>query len=92
MPDIVKYTNARPPEDFYPWSIVSPPAAGACCFIDMQTVGEPQREGTWEYAYNRCRSCGFTLRLFLRAIPDAAVNLDLQHAFERMLRQERDCL
>jgi len=36
-------------------------------------VGGPTREANWEYRYRRCRTCGFTVRVILRPIPDEAL-------------------
>lgn len=92
MPTIVQYTKDQPPHNLYPWSIVSPPAASACCFTDMQIIGDTQHQGLWSYAYSRCRSCGFTVQLILRAAPDPMVVSDLQRTFERLFRRKKDAL
>ena len=73
MPTIVEYTDRKPPENRYPECIVSPPRSSACCFSDMQDVGDARREAAWEYRYRRCRTCGFTVRVILRPIPDEAL-------------------
>ncbi len=39
----------------------------------MEEVGGATRETHWEYRYRRCRTCGFTVRLILRPIPDEAL-------------------
>ena len=36
----------------------------------MQPVGEVCREERYEYAYRRCRTCGFTVREIVRSLPD----------------------
>ncbi len=73
MPTIVEYTDRKPPENRYPLRIVSPPHSSACCFSDMEPVGGATREAHWEYRYRRCRTCGFTVRVILRPIPDEAL-------------------
>ncbi len=83
MPTIVEYTDRKPPENRYPHRIVSPPHASACCFSDMEEVGGATREGHWEYRYRRCRTCGFTVRLILRPIPDEALLGDLRAELAR---------
>ena len=32
-----------------------------------------QHTDRWVYLYKRCRACGFTVRLVVRAIPDAGL-------------------
>ena len=87
MPTIVEYTDRKPPENRFPHRIVSPPHSRACCFSDMQDVGGARREAGWEYRYRRCRTCGFTLRVILRPIPDEALlgelRAELAKAFVR---------
>jgi hypothetical protein len=39
----------------------------------MEPVGGATREAHWEYRYRRCRTCGFTVRVILRPIPDEAL-------------------
>jgi len=78
MPTIVEYTDRKPPENRYPHRIVSPPCSSACCFSDMGEVGAVTREANWEYRYLRCRTCGFTVRVILRPIPDEALLKDLR--------------
>jgi hypothetical protein len=73
MPTIVEYTDRKPPENLYPHRIVSPPRSSACCFSDMEDVGAATREADWEYRYRRCRTCGFTVRVILRPLPDEAL-------------------
>jgi hypothetical protein len=78
MPTIVQYTDRRPPENDYPHRIVSPPRSSPCCFSDMEDLGRATREAEWEYRYRRCRTCGFTVRLILRPIPDEAFLANLR--------------
>ncbi|MFA5027267.1 MAG: hypothetical protein WC713_05280 [Candidatus Methylomirabilota bacterium] len=75
---IVEYTDQKRPQNAYPARIVSPPRSGACCFTDMEEIGEPQQEGRWVYQYRRCRKCGFALRVILREIPDEALAAELR--------------
>ncbi len=70
MPTIVKYTDQRPPLNHFPLHIISPTRSGPCCFSAMDDLGTARREGRWEYAYRRCRTCGFTVRVILRYVPD----------------------
>lgn len=78
MPTIVEYTKSRQPMNEYPQRIVSPPHSGPCCFSDMQEIGRAEREGHWEFRYRRCQTCGFTVRVILRQIPDQALIDDLR--------------
>jgi len=92
MATIVQYTNDKPPHNLYPWSIISPSAASPCCFTDMEAVGNAQRQGNWDIAYSRCRSCGFTVQTILRTVPDPALLSDLQRTFEHLFRRKKDAL
>jgi hypothetical protein len=47
----------------------------------MEEVGAAQQDGRWLFQYRRCRECGFTVRVILREIPDAA----LAEALRRIL-------
>ncbi len=70
MQNIVTYTDASPPLNDSPRCIVSPTHPGPCCLANMEEIGSPQREEYWEYAYRRCRTCGFTVRVIVRSPPD----------------------
>ena len=78
MPTIVEYTDRKPPENRFPRRIVSPLRSSACCFSNMEDVGAVTREAAWEYRYRRCRTCGFTVRVILRPIPDEALLMNLR--------------
>ncbi len=78
MPTIVTYTDREPAINEYPQRIVSPSRPKSCCFTDMEEIGPAQREGRWELQYRRCRECGFTVRVVLREIPDAALMAELR--------------
>jgi hypothetical protein len=82
MPTIVEYTDAKAPRNLYPKRIISPSRSGPCCFTDMEEVGPVKRDGRWEYQYTRCRRCGFTVRVILREIPDAALIGELRRTLE----------
>jgi hypothetical protein len=83
MATIVEYTDCKPPENRYPHRIVSPPRSSACCFSAMEDVGRATREAHWEFRYRRCRTCGFTVRVILRPIPDEALLGDLRAELAR---------
>ena len=87
MATIVEYTDRKPPENRYPQRIVSPPRSSACCFSDMEDLGGAMREADWEYQYRRCRTCGFTVRIILRPVPDEGLleglRRDLAKSFVR---------
>ncbi len=85
MPTIVMYTDDHPPLNRFPRRIVSPTRSGPCCFSAMEPVGAVLREGRWEYAYRRCRACGFTVRLIVRYAPDQAEIAKLQKLFAAIL-------
>lgn len=78
MPTIVTYTDREPASNQYPQRIVSPSRPKSCCFTDMEEVGPARREDRWEFQYRRCRQCGFTVRVLLREIPDAALAQELR--------------
>jgi hypothetical protein len=81
MSSIVEYTDAKPAENLYPRRIVSPRKSGACCFSDMELVGEPHSEDRWVFQYRRCRRCGFTVRVILRQVPDYALMAEVRMDF-----------
>jgi hypothetical protein len=85
MPTIVQYTDRRPPENRYPHRIVSPPRSSPCCFSNMEELGGARREDDWEYRYRWCRTCGFTVRVILRPIPDQALLATLRRELARSL-------
>jgi hypothetical protein len=82
MPTIVEYTDKEKPKNLHPNRIVSPPRSGPCCFSDMEEVGEPQREGNWEYVYKRCRTCGFAVRVIVRELLDESLVTELRKILE----------
>ena len=87
MATIVEYTDTKVPLNQYPHRIISPSQSGPCCFAEMEAVGPVEHGDRWVYRYKRCRACGFTVRVVLREIPDAAlvaaVRTILATAFER---------
>jgi len=87
MPTIVEYTNTKPPENRYPWRIVSPSRSGSCCFSEMEEIGEVQHEERWECVYKRCRRCGFTVQMILREIRDDAEFARLRRLLQRSFRR-----
>ena len=40
---------------------------------DTEEIGPEEHGDHWVYRYKRCRVCGFTVRVVLRTIPDAAL-------------------
>ncbi len=82
MATIVEYTDRKQPQNLYPHRIISPSHSRPCCFSDMEEIGELQREGNWEYAYRRCRSCGFAVRMIVRELPDEALLAGLRKTLE----------
>jgi len=78
MATIVEYTDQKQPENRYPERIISPLRSSACCFSDMEELGEPQETSRWVFQYKRCRKCGFAVRVILREIPDLALAAELR--------------
>jgi hypothetical protein len=78
MATIVEYTDQKRPKNQYPERIISPIRSGPCCFSDMEEIGKPQEDSRWVFQYKRCRKCGFTVRVILREIPDAALAAELR--------------
>jgi hypothetical protein len=44
----------------------------------MEEIGKPQEDSRWVFQYKRCKKCGFTVRVILREIPDAALAAELR--------------
>lgn len=87
MPTIVEYSNAKRPLNAYPARIISPPAPAACCEGDMVRISEVHAEGEGKFFYQRCPTCGFTVRRFLpvpRGI-DLATLVSLEDREDRQL-------
>ena len=85
MPTIVTYTDTAPPRNQFPRRIISPTHAGPCCFAAMHPIGEVSREERYEYAYRRCRTCGFTVRVIVRYLPDHARIASVQKLFATIM-------
>ena len=87
MPTIVEYTDTKSPQNQYPHRIISPSHASPCCFSNMAEIGPGVEGDHWVYRYKRCGACGFTVRLVVRALPDAALVASLRKvlstAFQR---------
>jgi hypothetical protein len=78
MPTIVEYTDTQAPRNQYPHRIISPAHASPCCFAAMEEIGPEAQGDHWVYRYKRCRTCGFTVRVVVRALPDAALVASLR--------------
>lgn len=87
MATIVEYTDAKFPQNLYPKRIISPSHSSPCCFSEMEEIGPVQRDGHWEYRYKRCRKCGFSLRVILRALPDERLLRDLRWTLENSFKR-----
>ncbi len=85
MPTIVTYTDDRPPLNQFPRRVVSPTHSGPCCFSAMEDLEPVHREERWEYAYRRCRTCGFTVRVIVRSLPDQTQLANLRKLFASVL-------
>jgi hypothetical protein len=85
MPTIVTYTDEQPPRNQFPRRIISPTRSGPCCFSAMEDLGTVRREERYEYAYRRCRTCGFTVRVIVRYLPDQTGLAKLQKIFATAL-------
>ena len=70
MPTLVTYTDTTPPRNQFPRRIISPTHSGWCWISAMEALGQVRREGRYEYTNRRCRTCGFTVRVFVRYLPD----------------------
>ncbi len=85
LPTLVTYTDAMPPQNQFPRRVISPTRSGPCCFTDMAALGKPRRNDRYEYEYRRCQTCGFTLRVIVRYLPDKARMTDLRKVFATTL-------
>ncbi len=85
MPTIVTYTDAKPPINRFPRRIISPTRSGPCCFSAMEDLGPVRHADRYEYAYRRCRTCGFTVRVIVRSLPDQVRIAKLQKLFATAL-------
>ncbi|HSB77558.1 MAG TPA: hypothetical protein VLM91_02125 [Candidatus Methylomirabilis sp.] len=47
----------------------------------QEELGVVCRQGQWEYAYPRCRTCGFTVQEIVRYLPDPVEIATLQKLF-----------
>lgn len=65
---IVEYSDHKQAANRYPYRIVSPSASSRCCAVEMEQVGDEQREGDWIFVYMRCRWCGYTVRRFTYSV------------------------
>ncbi len=87
MATIVEYTDRKKPQNLYPRRIISPARPKPCCYSDMEEIGTSHDTVRWVYRYKRCRHCGFTVRVIVRAIPDEAAVAQLRRilatSFER---------
>jgi hypothetical protein len=48
----------------------------------MEAVGVPEPDGQWIFEYRRCRTCGYTVRAFLRYVPDEDELADLRRRLD----------
>jgi hypothetical protein len=85
---IVTYTDTAPPRNQFPRHIISPTHSGPCCFAAMHLIGAVCREERYEYAYRRCRICGFTVRVIVRSLPDQVRLAALRKLFARTIKEK----
>ncbi len=85
MPTIVTYTDTAPPRNEYPRRIISPTRSSRCCFSGMVTLGAARVDERHEYVYRRCRTCGFTVCVIVRYLPDQALLTDVRQRFATLL-------
>lgn len=87
---IVEYSDHKEAANRYPYRIVSPSAPSRCCAVEMEQVGDEQREGDWIFVYMRCRWCGYTVRRFMYTLaPPLSLFSDvLEPAADRPWNQE----
>jgi hypothetical protein len=69
----VEYTDTQAPRNQYPYRIISPAHSIPCCVATMEEIGPEAQGAHWVYRSKRCRACGFTVRLVVRALPAAAL-------------------
>jgi hypothetical protein len=91
MATIVEYTDRKPPQNRYPTKIISPSRSGPCCDSEMEEIGRPQEVEHWAFRYKRCRTCGFTIRVILRARPDVALFASLRETLARAFQRNVPC-
>ena len=91
MATIVEYTDRKPPQNRYPTKIISSSRSGPCCYAAMEDIGQPQAAEQWEFRYKRCRTCGFTIRVILRARPDVALFANLRETLARAFQRNAPC-
>jgi hypothetical protein len=88
MATIVEYAEHKTPVNGYPDRIISPPRSGPCCFSDMEEIGtDREEEGRWVYRYKRCHTCGFTVRMIQRELPDMALAAEVRHKLTNAFRR-----
>lgn len=76
---IVEYSAEKLARNRYPQKIVSPPFPSPCCFTRMKQVGKEQEENGHPFVYQRCSTCGYTVRRFQAQDPDSPIlRLDLR--------------
>jgi hypothetical protein len=85
MPTIVTYTDSQPPLNQFPQRIISPTQSGSCCSSDMEDLETVHRDERFEYAYRRCRTCGFTVRMIIRPVPDQERIAAVQKLFSTII-------
>jgi len=57
----------------------------------MEEIGVPQEAEQWEFRYKRCRKCGFTIRVILRARPDVDLVASLRETLARAFQRKVPC-
>ncbi len=87
MPTIVEYTDEKPPLNHYPLRIISPSHSSPCCFSDMEEIGSAEQADRWVYRYKRCRTCGFTVRVAVREIPNEALLADVRNILDKAFQR-----
>jgi hypothetical protein len=83
MQTIVEYTDSKEAKNQYPERIISPSRSASCCFSDIEEIGTPIADTQFVFQYKRCRECGFTVRVILAELPDAALVEELRRALAR---------
>jgi hypothetical protein len=85
MSTIVTYTDAEPTYGQFPQRIISLTPSRPCCLSSIEDLGRVRREERYEYAYRRCRTCGFTVRLIVRHLPDQVRIADVRKLFTTLI-------
>ncbi len=67
--NIIRYTDAEPPQNNYPKQIISPPRPKDCCTEEnREIVGNIREIDGFKFCYKICQLCGHAVRYFYPAV------------------------